>query len=403
MRTAVRCPSPSQGAGGSRQPGGLVPGLSPSPGVLSRLRGLCLEHRLQGCSPVPHEGVLAHPRAQRERQGFCSPGKGRPRAGSQGKSQADVAHSRRRARLLQLKPFPGEQGAELKHPHNPSQQLLPIQLVPVAFQPSTGTAPGSRDQQLIHIPTKHQRPRKPRGRTVPAETKRVPQAPIQTEDWVCCPFPALLSRSPVPVPEWSNTDPLCRWQSLAGPQLPPGPRRALDRPPQALRFRRRPGTSALIPRHPHTEQCWPMDRPRAPAQTGLSSQAGERLQELSGAPGTLSGNRRAAVAAELRTTRTPVRQGTAEVRGSALTLLAFPLEFPAYFHSARGTWAVCFLRYHSKNNHWEQSVLLMSKLLDVIQPMKVTFILQQIKKIPSRQEKSMQRSQKMPAWPQHPV
>lgn len=116
MRTAVRCPSPSQGAGGSRQPGGLVPGLSASPGVLSRLRGLCLEHRLQGCSPVPHEGVLAHPRAQREWQGFCSPGKGRPRAGSQGKSQAGVAHSRRRARLLQLKPFPGEQGAELKHP-----------------------------------------------------------------------------------------------------------------------------------------------------------------------------------------------------------------------------------------------------------------------------------------------
>lgn len=57
---------------------------------------------------------------RREWQGFCSPGKGRPRAGSQGKSQAGVAHSRRRARLLQLKPFPGEQGAELKHPHTPA-------------------------------------------------------------------------------------------------------------------------------------------------------------------------------------------------------------------------------------------------------------------------------------------
>lgn len=43
----------------------------------------------------------------------------------------------------------------------------------------------------------------------------------------------------------------------------------------------------------------------------------------------------------------------------------------------------------------------MSKPLDAIQPMKVTFILQQIKKTPSRQEKSTERSQKMPAWPQH--
>lgn len=60
--------------------------------------------------------------------------------------------------------------------------------------------------------------------------------------------------------------------------------------------------------------------------------------------------------------------------------VAFSFKLAADFHSARGTRAVCFLRYHSKNNHWEQSVLPMSKLPDVIQPMKVTFILQQIKK-----------------------